>query len=331
MPSNNPLPLDIIQVPLTRLSIATVQETRKFGHLRMFPPVPVDESAGKFYDFDSSDFLRDEMQEVSDGDPTPIVGYKLSNLAYDCKVEAIGHRIGPQRRANYRHPALDPDRATTLFLTQKALIRSGRKWATKFFGTSLWTTERAGVASGPTGNQFLRWDVAASIPIADVQGGKRAVESLTGYTPNILGLSPYVFDALKRHADVRDYYKYVRQGVITEELLAGVFEVDEVVQFNAIYESAAEGMAKARAYMVGKHALLAYRAPAPDLMQPSAGYHFVWRGLFPQAGEGEDLGIVVTSERIPGTRGADEVTVQTAWDPNKTGADYGAFFLDAVS
>ena len=322
MPSNNPLPLDIIQVPLSRLSIATIQETRKFGHVRFFPFVPVEDSSGKFYDFDASDFLRDEMKEVSDGDPTPLAGYKLSSGSYNCVVEALAQRIGPQRRANYRHPALDPDRAATMFLTQKALIRSGRRWAAKFFVTAAWTTETT---------PATKWDVATSIPIQNIQDGKRAVEKLTGYTPNVLGLSPYAFDALKRHGDVRDYYKYVRQGVITEELLAGVFEVDEVVQFNAIYETAAEGMAKARDYMVGKHALLAYRAPNPDLMQPSAGYHFVWRGLFPQAGEGEDIGVAITSERIPGTRGADEVTVQTAWDANKTGADYGAFFLNAVT
>ena len=82
------------------------------------------------------------------------------------------------------------------------LIRREKSWAFQYFGTGIWTNEREGVASGPTGAQFRRWDVSTSTPIEDVRGGKRGVHAATGMRPNTMVVGRAVYDALLDHPDI---------------------------------------------------------------------------------------------------------------------------------
>lgn len=316
---------DIVQKPLTDLSTATIQEERKFAALRVFPMVPVEEKAGLFYQYNVGDFLRDEMQPRADGARAAESGYGLATGTYTCLVEALGKVIGPQMRANSRAP-LQPDMDATRFLSQKAMIRAERRWMTAFFGTGVWTNERAGVLGVPAGTDFLRWGDAASTPIEDLGAMQDTVESSTGLEPNVLVIGKRVFRALKQHPDVRDYFKYTRPGVITAELLAGVFGVDEVIVCAGAFNTAAKGAPAAIQYIAGNHALLAYRARNPGPMEPSAGYHFAWTGYL---GAGA-AGTRVTKERIPNTGGADEIVIEAAWQPNLVSAALGGFFFNAA-
>jgi hypothetical protein len=67
---------------------------------------------------------------------------------------------------------------------------------------------------------------------------------------------------------------------VTNTDLAQLFEVDRVVVMGAIQTTSNEGAASPTFdFIGGKHALLAYAAPAPGLMVASAGYTFNWTGL----------------------------------------------------
>ncbi len=74
-------------------------------------------------------------------------GYGLDHTgSYNCNVWALHKDVDDQVRANSDSP-LSPDRDATIYLTQQALTRRERLWATKFFGTSIWTKELAGQAA----------------------------------------------------------------------------------------------------------------------------------------------------------------------------------------
>ena len=98
---------------------------------------------------------------------------------------------------------LDADRDATDFVSQKMLIRREMEWATKFFKAGIWGTEIAG-AEAAAENQAIKWDMATSNPIKDITDAGVAMAGATGYKPNTLVLSPYAFNALKNHEDIKE-------------------------------------------------------------------------------------------------------------------------------
>ena len=321
----NPLASDAVQPALTNFSVALFQEESAHFADKVFPLVPVGMQAGLYYQFDTGDLLRDEMQPLADGAPSAGGGYGLSTGNYACVVEAFHHDVGPQLAANFKSQ-VDMDQAGARFVTQKARIRMDRRWVTSFFGTGIWNNERAGVAVGPVGTEFLRWDDPASTPVSDVTEMSNTVRAATGFKPNVLVCSPGALNALKNHDDVRDFYKYTSAGPTTEEVLARIFGVERIVEAASVFNSALGGVADNVGYIAGNHALLCYAAPNPAPMTPSAGYNFVWREL-----AGNDTGIAIVKEKTPNTFGTMRYDILTAWDARLVSAALGGFFLNAVS
>ncbi|MGH6845796.1 MAG: hypothetical protein ACRECU_14005, partial [Methylocella sp.] len=75
--------------------------------------------------------------------------------------------------------------------------------------------------------------------------------------------------------------------------------------------------------------LLAYRAPAPGLMRPSAGYIFLWIGL---PGIANSEGVAVWAERMPG-RGMNTIRIDTqmAYDMKAVSTELGYYFTTIVA
>ena len=110
--------------------------------------------------------------------------------------------------------------------------------------------------------------------------------------------------------------------------LAQVFKVDQVVVMRSIYNTANENAAKSNAYIGGKSALLAYAAPAPSILAPSAGYIFSWSG--PGYIGGGTAGNRVSKFRMEHLK-ADRVEGELAVDCRKVAADLGAFWGSIVA
>lgn len=329
MPYVQPSRADVhVDRPLTNVSIAFMQRADGFVSDRVFPAVPVGKQSDKYFTYDRGMFNRDEMQRRAPGTESAGATYKLSTDSYSADVWALHHDIADQVRANADTP-LQMDREATEFLSVKALIRKEKNWASLFFTTGVWTTERAGVAAGPVGTQFLRWDEAASTPIEDVRQGATDMAALTGFRPNKMVLGRRVYDALLDHPDIVgriDRGQTAGTAIVMRQNLAALFEMDEVLVMDAIENTANEGATNVHAHIGGKHALLCYAAPSPGIMIPSAGYTFSWTGL---------LGAGALGSRIKRMRmehlESDRVEIEMAFDHKKVAADLGSFFLTAVS
>jgi hypothetical protein len=294
----------------------------------VFPRVPVSKKSDKYFRYPREYFLRDEMQQRAPGTESAGVTYKLEQDSYSCDVWALHLNVADQVRDNADTP-LQPDREATELLTQQALLRREKSWAAAYFATGIWTNERAGVASGPTGTQFLRWDEAASTPIEDVRTAKRTVHQSTGMRPNKLVLGRAVYDALLDHPDLVgrvDRGQTTGTALVMRQTLAALFELDEVLVMDGIENTAAEGAAGSYSFIGGKHALLVYAPPSPSLMVPSAGYTFVWSGFI---GAG-NMGNRIKRFRMEHLS-SDRIEIETAFDQKLVAADLGAFFLNAVS
>jgi hypothetical protein len=233
--------------------------------------------------------------------------------------------IDDQTRAN-ADAAINMDRDATEYVTQQLWTKRDQVWASKFFTTGIWSTNLTGVAAAPGAGQFLRWDEPNSTPIEDITGQAIAIAGLTGFKPNKLVLGPEVYNALRNNADVLDRIKYTQRAVATTDLLASLFDVDEVVVPMSVVNPAIQGAADATSFIFGKSALLVYSAPNPGLLTPSGGYIFTWNGL---------MGAGAFGNRIKRFRmewlAADRVEGEAAFDCKLVAPELGCFFATAVS
>lgn len=312
---------------LTNISVAYLQDASAFIADKVFPIVPVKRQSDVYYQYNKGDFMRDEAQlrgaatESAGGD----YGVEAQDPYY-CRKHAFHKDVTPEERANYDEP-LQADQDATTFISQKMLIRREMEWASKFFVAGIWGTELEGKAATPGTGEFLQWDQATSDPIKDITTAGVKMAAATGFKPNTLVLSPYVFNALKNHEDILDRIKYTQKGIVTTDLLATLFEVDKVLVPWAVVNSAAKGASDSVSFIYGKHALLCYSAPRPALRQPSAGYIFAWTGLEGSGAYGNRI------VRLPMDMlglGTERIEGEMSFDVKKVCADLGTFFKSAV-
>ena len=313
---------------LTNISVSYLQDANAFIADKVFPIVPVKRQSDIFYVYSKADFMRDEAQvrgaasESAGGD----YGVEASEPYY-CRKHSFHKDVTPEERVNYDEP-LDADKDATDFVTQKMLIRREMQWASNFFKTGVWGKEITGVTASPNSTQTIQWDSPTSNPIKDITDAAVKMASETGYKPNTLVLSPFAFNALKNHEDILDRIKYTQKGIVTTDLLATLFEVDNVYIAWGVVNTAAKGAEENVGFIMGKHALLCYSNPRPALRKPSAGYIFAWTGL---EGSGAFGNRIVRLPMDLLGLGVERIEGEMAFDAKKICGDLGVFFNNIVS
>lgn len=273
-----------VQAALTQISVAFIQDESHYIADRVFPIVPVVHQADRYFVYSKDDFFRDEAQLRADATESAGGGFNMSTQSYSASVWGYHKDIGDQTRRN-ADPAVDIDVAATKFCMEKMLIRRDAFWAAQYMQANIWGTTITGVAASPSGTQTIYWnDDANGDPFTDIATAQTTILQNTGYEPNVLVLAWPVYQALRKHPLVIDRVKYTMGGGamasnITPDLLAQAFDVEEILVSKAVYNTAAEGATGSYSFIVGKNALLCYRAPAAGLWQPSAGYTFAWQGF----------------------------------------------------
>lgn len=306
--------------PLTNMSVAYIQAQSNFVASAVMPTISVGNKSDSYYIFTKNDWFRDEMQQRGSGTESAGSGFNVSTSTFNTTVYALHKDISDQE-LNNQDMGIDLERATVQFLTQRALVRQEIQFVTDFFTTSVWGTDVVG------GTDFTLWSTyASSDPISDVQTGKTTVLGATGLEPNTLVLGYEVFAQLRNHPDIVDRVKYTSSAVVTEQLLARLFDVDRVLVARAVKATNVEGETAVYAFTHGKNALLAHVAPSPGLLTPSAGYTFMWNGV--SDGMGETIGI--STFPMPELR-SQRYEVQRAWDNVAVATDLGYFFSAAVA
>jgi len=322
----NPTLSDVhVDRALTNISVAYIQNTEKnFIANKVFPIVPVNNRSDKYFVFSQADFFRNEAKLRAPGAETAGGGYRLSTDNYSCDVLGFHADLDDQTRANADEP-LQLERSHTIYVTQQILLKREVDWVTNFFTTGLWTGSTTGTDLVGTVD-FTQWDNIVSTPIEDITQQSDSISQKTGYRPNTLVLGPEVYTTLKNHPDILDRVKYSQKGIITEDILAVLFDVERVLVPRAVRNTAAEAATASYSFLYGKNAFLGYSAPAPGLYQPSAGYLFTWQGLFGAGAEG----VRIKNFRME-QNAANRIEGESAYNMKVVGADLGCFFSAAIA
>jgi hypothetical protein len=157
---------------------------------------------------------------------------------------------------------------------------------------------------------------------------------LTGFKPNICVLGASVMVALKQHPDIIDRIKYTQKGIVTEDLIATLFDVDELYTSYATIgtgdqfpDARVQDQATTYDFITNaKGMLLAYAPSGPSLMTPSAGYTFTWKGYL----GGNSQGIKIKRFRMEHIA-SDRIEAEATYDMKVVAPDLGIFFDQVVA
>lgn len=267
-----------VNIPLTNISTAYMQSLTG-GATAFFPEVPVDLSTGTYYKFSKEDLLRDNVQAkpiLGKVDPT-VISYDTDEykckpeqiiLGYDDIVQSDLVRTGAPGMLNIR-------RNKSRVIAQQMFIHSNKLFARGFFKKGVWGEDLVG------GSDFAQFDNDNSDPIDVITDTITTMKKSTGRVPNKLGLGQRVFDKLRKHPDIMNRVIYggttASPAKITAQALATILGVDEIVVFDAIWNSANLGEAANMEFLCDENSmLLVYATSTPMIDEPTAGYSFRW-------------------------------------------------------
>lgn len=331
----NPTQSDLhVNVPLTNVSVAYIPNAGDYICQKVFPKVTVQKQSDLYWKWSKSDWRRSDVVKRAPGTESAGVGWNYDTDTYFAHVYAVHRDIDDQVRAN-ADSNFNLDSDSTKFLTNQMLLKREIDWTNTFFKTGVWETEYTGVASGVGAGEFLQWNDAASDPIKDVTDWKIRYRLLTGYSPTFMVIGSDVMKELKSHPDIIDRIKYTQRGVVTEELIASLFDIPKLLVSYAskvdddarINDARAQDAAATYSFIADtKSALMGYAPSAPSLLTPSCGYTFVWNGY--HAGNSE--GIRMKQFRMEHIA-ADRLECEMTYDMKVVAPDMGVFLNTVVA
>lgn len=274
-----------INVPLTNISTAYFQ-SKSGGATSFFPEIPVTLSRAAYYKFSKEDLLRDNVR------PKPILGkvdptvfsydtddYKCTPdqiiVGYDNIIQSDIERMGAKGIMKFRQNK-------SKVIAEQMFIHQNKTFAQQYFKKGVWGTDlTGGTSASSSSTDFVSFDNDNSSPIKFIGDCITEIKRTTGRKPNKLGLGQRVFDALINHPDVMNRVIYggntASPAMVTTKSLAAILGVDEVVVFDAIWNSANLGEEENTGFICDENAmLLAYATSTPMIDEPTAGYTFRW-------------------------------------------------------
>ncbi len=319
---------------LTNLSTAYFQQESDYVANKLFPVVPVPTSTGHYYKFDKATLSRDDMQrKPAYGKVQPVV-FGNDEDTYSCVLDQGIIGIDQIAALNYQRSdavgANDPRKAKVRVLMEKTKIHQDVIFGKSYFKGGVWANEYTGTSSAPSGKQFYQFDNDNSDPINLFKILRREIHREGRRKPNKLALGVKTYDALTENPIIMERVRYggttANPATINTNVLAQLFEVDEVVIFQSTYNTAPLGQPAKMEYICDeKGALLLYAPSHPSIDEPSAGYIFTWDML----GDGNMMPV----SQWLGDNGthSEFIEVLTAYDMKKTGDDLAIYLKDCVA
>ena len=312
-----------VNVPLSNISIAYIQDQSKFVAPQVFPQIPVTNQANSYYTYNIGQFSTDEVQERAPNTQTQGITLRPSTDSYNCRVYGLHIDIPDEIRMN-SDSQVNLDRAVTIALTERAMLQKERHWITNFFGDGKWDG-----FSEPEPS----WESSTANPVKDMRDYSRMMLKATGYRPNMGIIAPELLDALLEHTNIIGRFDRgqtpggpARAGV---DQLASLFNLDRVMPLEAIYNKDPDPDSDDMDFTVGafdEDMLLLYVPPSPGMMTPSAGYTFNWTRYT----RANDRGIRVRKFRMEAQQ-ADRVEILMSYDMKKTGNSLGLYIKNALT
>jgi len=327
-PTGSDLHIDAL---LSNLSIGYMNKKSAYVADRVFPTVLTNKQSDKYAIYDKYDWFSDQAKMRAPLTETAGSGYAMETPGTFFNDEWGIHKDIADEDVDNADDVFELEQEAVEWCVDKIRMRREKRWADAYFQTGVWTTDLTGQTDAPSTNEFYVWDdYTNSTPISDIADAKAIVLGLTGLLPNTLIVAHRVHQALENNSSVLERYKYTQTGIITEELLARVFGLDNYIVGSAIVAAAPEGT-ETLSFMLNQYdALLCYAAPRPSKRAASAGYTFRWKRPRWNGSTGDRLESTIRKFYMKEIRGH-RIECSTYEDIKLVAADCGVFFDDAIA
>ena len=251
-------------------NVSVAYQNDKYIAEMILPVVKTKTVTGKYFEYDKSKFRKVKSLRGM-GASAEEVEYGVSqSTAYVCLDHAL-KQIVPDELKDQAPTPLSPEMDATENVSERLLIE-------KEYDLAVYMQNTGNLTNNTTLSGTTQWsDYINSDPIGDVRTGIQTIHSKIFKPANTLVLGIEVYNKLIDHPDIVERIKYSQLGVTTEQLLAKIFNVDNVIVAGAGYETAVEGQSSDLGYIWGKYAWLLYVTPRPAVRSISFGYHFQYK------------------------------------------------------
>jgi hypothetical protein len=257
--------------PILTSVVQGYQHPERVGNA-LFPPIPVDQSAGKIIEFNKDSFKLYNSARTP-GSQTKVIEWGYLGKPYSVENHALDALVPRelQRDAN-QVPGIDLSRvAVSNTMNSLGLELESQQAALAVLATNYDAGHKVTLAGA------TKWSAATGTPVTDIETAKEAIRASCGKRPNTLVLSAVAYKACRTNPNVISRFAYSKgDKPITAADLAALFDVKDVVVGDAIVSDQAGTFTD----VWGNNAVLAYVAPPAERNQqvPSFGYTYTLRG-----------------------------------------------------
>jgi len=252
--------------PLENISVAYANQS--FIANMLSPNVPVKHETDTYYVYSKDSLILPDTHRA-DGAASKEASFSLSTASYTVQCHSLSDLITVRKRQN-ADPAIDLEKDTTEYLTEKIMMKKEYDILTAISTKSNWAQEYSLTTT-------FAWNANTTLsnPIDFALSAGSTIAKNSGYLPNVCAMDYSTFLACKKHISIVDRIKYTSPESISEGLIARLFEVDNVLVSRAVYNTNEEGMADSMSFMMTDCAWFGYVAPSAGLKKVSALYTFV--------------------------------------------------------
>lgn len=250
--------------PLSNLAVQYKNDNYIAGQI--LKDIPVLHESDLYYIY-ANDFRLPETKRANKA-LANMVTWEASTSTYQVEEHALKDVVTQRDRENADKPFnLDAD--TTEFLTDKILLRQEYEAAKLLFTTTTWGNN----ATLTTATSFA-FNTTTSAPIQYVLSATSKILLSSAKKANTVVMGWDVFAAAKENNNIYSRIQYVERSLITQDLLAALFDVDNLYVGTALIDSNKEGETASITSVWGADVLVAYFDPNPTIKKVTAAANF---------------------------------------------------------
>lgn len=239
----------------------------------LFPRVPVAASGGQILEFGKEAFMQYAAARAPGG-TTKRIPFGYLGKPYTLFNEALESQVPREHLRDAKQvPGLDLAVGAVNTVMKSLLLSLEVAQANLALNAANYASSNKVALAGAS-----KWsDYANSDPAAQMEGYRDQIRQACGVFPNTLLLSAQAMKTLKQHPKILDRLKYTGRDVVTEDLIANLWNIKNVVVGGSIKADDAGVLSD----VWGNNAVLAYVPQSKaDLqaIEPSYGYTYTMEG-----------------------------------------------------
>lgn len=239
--------------------------------LKLFPTVPVSQRGGQVIEFGKEAFTLFNARRAP-GSGTKRVQFGYLGKPYALLSDSLEGVVPREHIGEAAVPGINLGQRATNNVMRSLLLALEHEQAALARNAANYSAGHKVDLAG------AKWSNPANNPSTDIEAGKEAIRASIGLYPNVVLLSAKAFAAAKNNPHIVERFKYTSKESITADMLANLWDVEEVVVGSAVVADPQSGVFSD---VWGNDVVMAYAAPSSGSVnaeEPSYGYTYTLDG-----------------------------------------------------